>query len=178
MDGPRDPDSNLLPTNRLDHENGRSDVSTHPNGGAATNVALLSDDFSDRLQRAGARSGDVQVSLMWNNINDLDLHCVDPNNEEIYYEHRQSRSGGLLDVDMNVNPPLQSRPVENIYWPEQAAPEGSYRVYVNHFSNHGGRDPTAYTVRVLTKGRISQYSGSIGFGQPKKLVCQFTVPPS
>jgi len=177
-DGSRAPDSNLLPTNRLDYENGRAGASTLPNGGAATNVALLSDDFSDRLQRAGARSGDVQVSLMWNNVNDLDLHCVDPNNEEIYYEHRQSRSGGLLDVDMNVNPPLQTRPVENIYWPEQAAPEGSYRVYVNHFSNHGGRDPTAYTVRVLTKGRISQYSGSIGFGQPKKLVCQFTVPPS
>jgi uncharacterized protein YfaP (DUF2135 family) len=141
-------------------------------------VALLSDDFSDRLHRAGARSGDVQISLLWNNLNDLDLHCVDPRNEEIYYQHRQSASGGLLDVDMNVNPPYERRPVENIYWPEHAAPSGSYRVYVNHYSNHGGLDPTAYTVRVLAKGKLTQYSGAIRFGQPKKLVCQFSVPPS
>ena len=31
-----------------------------------------------RLEREGAQSSDVQISLMWNNYNDLDLHVVCP----------------------------------------------------------------------------------------------------
>lgn len=140
------------------------------------NVALLSDDFSRRLAQAGARSGDVQVSLMWNNVNDLDLHVMDPRGEEIYYQHRQSRSGGLLDVDMNAARPLTGRPVENVYWPERAAPPGTYRVFVNHYRNNGGRDPTQFTVRIAVRGELRQITGAISFGTSKRLVQQFTLP--
>jgi len=143
---------------------------------SATNEVMLSDDFTNRLQRAGARSGDVQVSLMWNNVNDLDLHCVDPRGEEIYFQHRRSASGGLLDIDMNAAPPLRAQPVENIYWPERGAPPGTYVVYVNHYRNWGGRDPTPFTVRVWVKGQSSYYSGAISFRQPKRRVCTFVVP--
>ena len=40
------------------------------------------------------RAGDVQISLIWFNTNDLDLHCVDPNGFEIYWkpDHRRSQS--------------------------------------------------------------------------------------
>jgi hypothetical protein len=139
------------------------------------NVALLSDTIAERVQRAGGRSGDVQVSLAWNNVNDLDLHVVDPRGEEIYYQHRNSRSGGRLDVDMNVTPQT-AQPVENVYWPLRGAPRGQYRVMVNHFRNHGGRDPTAFTIRVLVKGQVRSYASTITFGQPKRLICQFDVP--
>lgn len=140
--------------------------------------ALLLDDFSERLRQAGARSGDVQVSLEWKNINDLDLHVFDPNNEEIFYNHRQSQSGGLLDVDMNAAQ-LTERPVENVYWPERGALPGRYRVEVVHFANHGARDPTVFTVRVVNKGQVTYFQGSISYRavnfRVRVPVCAFDV---
>ncbi len=55
-----------------------------------------------RLKREEAKTGDVQISLMWDSLNDLDLHCVGPDGERIYHNHRRSQSGGELDVDMNA----------------------------------------------------------------------------
>ena len=43
----------------------------------------------------------MTVSLMWDNYNDLDLHCTGPNREEIFYDNRKGKIGEL-DVDMNV----------------------------------------------------------------------------
>ena len=45
-------------------------------------------------------------------------YCVDPNGEEIYYQHPRSGSGGELDVDSNFQEPYTDRPVENIYLPK------------------------------------------------------------
>jgi Ca-activated chloride channel family protein len=72
-------------------------------------------EFSGRLARAGAQSGDIRVSLLWNNRNDLDLHVVTPRQEEIFYGHTRDAAGGFLDVDMNVNGETV-KPVENIFW--------------------------------------------------------------
>lgn len=144
------------------------------------NSALLLDDFSERLRQAGARSGDVQVSLEWKNVNDLDLHVIDPSGERIFYSHPRSTSGGVLDVDMNRSGnDLTTRPVENVYWPEHAAPRGTYRVEVMHFANHGGQDPTLFTVRVINKGQSNFYRGYINFiataDRARVVVCTFTV---
>ena len=54
-----------------------------------------------RLKREEAKTGDVQISLMWDNLSDLDLHCIGPDGERIFHNHRRSTSGGELDVDMN-----------------------------------------------------------------------------
>src|SRR5690242_3755857 len=61
-------------------------------------------ELQRRLDLAGAQSGDVQISLAWNNNNDLDLSCIDPYGELIDGYNQSSRSGGVLDVDMNVTP--------------------------------------------------------------------------
>lgn len=140
-----------------------------------TNMAFLSSDFHQRLQQAGAKTGDVQISLLWNNYNDLDLHCVDPRGEQIYFEKRRSASGGELDVDMNAGTERSINPVENIYWPEGGAPVGIYKVYVNHFANHGGRNPTPYSVRILVKGQTLQFNGAISSGDRMHLVHQFSL---
>ena len=142
-----------------------------------TNTIMLSDSFERRLAEAGARSGDVRISLMWNNRNDLDLHVVDPRGEEINYGHRQSRTGGILDIDKNATFPLTREPVENVYWPTRGAPPGRYRVYVNHYSNQGDPDPTQFTVRVLVHGRTFDIDGALRFREPRKLVYEFEVTP-
>lgn len=46
--------------------------------------------FKERLTRVGAKSGDVQVSLIWHNVNDLDLHVVTPSGEHIFFSVRSA----------------------------------------------------------------------------------------
>ncbi len=49
----------------------------------------------------------LRVTLAWEtDANDVDLHVVDPNGEEVYYSHRDSRSGLQLyeDVTQGLGP--------------------------------------------------------------------------
>ena len=135
-------------------------------------------EFAQRLNAAGAKSGDVQISLIWFNVNDLDLHCVDPNGEHVFYGNRRSRSGGVLDVDMNaLFAPKSIRPVENIYWPKGLAPQGKYKVYVDHFANYGGKDPSPFKVNVLVGGLRTEYEGEISRTDKMREICVFEVGP-
>ncbi len=141
-------------------------------------VLFLSDgtEMSARLAGAGAKSGDVRVSLMWNNLNDLDLHVVAPSGEEIFYGHKRSRCRGELDVDMNAGGRTSMTPVENIYWPKGGAPQGRYRVYVQNYAYHGGFfGTTEFAVEVFTRGEVSQYSGAVSGTGPRSdvTVCEF-----
>jgi len=144
---------------------------------AAQQQAQMSAEFRERLDREGAKSGDVQVSLMWNNYNDLDLHVVCPCGQLIYFGDRQCPCGGELDVDMNVSPD-STEPVENIYWSAGGSPAGSYQVYVNHFNNHnlpGCDDPTAFRVAVVVGGQVQEFEGEIEEDETL-LIHEFTVP--
>ncbi len=144
---------------------------------AAPGNATLNDNLEQLLRQHHAGSGDIRISLMWKNKNDLDLHVVDPRGEEIYFQNRRSRSGGLLDIDMNAAMPFRNPAVENVFWPERAAPPGVYKIYVNLYRKNDVVGETPFTVRILVRGRTSDFSGSIGPGQPKRLIHQFTLAP-
>ena len=77
--------------------------------------APIDDDMDERLIREGGKSGAVQVTLSWDDYNDLDLHLFCPDGERIYFNNKTSECGGELDVDMNVKP-VSNNPVENIVW--------------------------------------------------------------
>ena len=57
-------------------------------------------EIDQRLDRERAKSGETQVSLVWDSDADLDLHVTCPGGARIYFERRQG-CGAVLDVDMN-----------------------------------------------------------------------------
>jgi hypothetical protein len=111
-------------------------------------------EIERRLAGAGAQTGQIQISLAWDSSDDLDLHVLDPNNEKIWYSHKRSRSGGVLDVDMNARA-ITLRPVENVFWANGRAPRGKFRVKVVCYK-YRGRNGTKVPFRVRMKidGRV------------------------
>ena len=135
-------------------------------------------ELKARLEREGAQSSDVQISLMWNNYNDLDLHVVCPSGERIHGGNKKSACGGELDVDANVRAETR-KPVENVFWEEGKAPPGKYQVYVHYYKKHKKRrskDPTKFQVIVNPGGEPREYNGELSMGDPIMLVAEFDLP--
>ncbi|WP_235547473.1 MULTISPECIES: putative Ig domain-containing protein [unclassified Nocardioides] len=118
--------------------------------------------------------GDFQATLTWGHYADMDLHVTDPAGEEIYYGNRTSDSGGQLDRDANAGCGEQNpSPVENVYWPPNGAPVGTYAVQVVTWSACGTvSQPWHLTVRVRGavvldisgNGTSAQYEVNVGNG--------------
>lgn len=82
--------------------------SGNPSGGSLTgSQAVGSGDIQDRLTGASARmGGDVEVSLAWNSLSDLDLEVLDPSGELITAHNSHGKSGRQ---DVDANPTLMSQ---------------------------------------------------------------------
>ncbi len=133
------------------------------------------EDFNTRLARAGGKGGDIQISLIWNTTDDLDLHCIEPGGQEIFYSNKQSSSGGELDVDMNAGGGSTTEPIENIYWPRGEAPTGIYKVYVKYFKRNSSTRVISYKVAINYKGTVENYRGQVQMVGKKNLIRQFSV---
>jgi len=121
-------------------------------------------------------TGDVQVLLNWDNYNDLDLCCTDPNGETVWFKNKNVSTGGQLDIDMNVDYPGSNTPVENIYWPSGKAPNGSYNVYLINYKNHEPYiNSTPYTIKVKYGGKNQVYKGNIRKEDKSLHICSFTL---
>ena len=133
-----------------------------------------------RLGEVGAGTGEIQFSLSWNNYNDLDLHCIDPKGVEICYTNKNSTAtGGTLDHDANATQ-YTATPVENIYWLVGRAPRGTYQVFVVYYNEHGGQDPSRYTVRILAGGQTKYftYSATYHQRQDRYWICNIQYDPN
>lgn len=120
--------------------------------------------------------GDVQILLSWNNYNDLDLICTDPNGESVFFRNRNVSSGGQLEIDMNVEYPDSKMPIENIFWQPGTAPNGTYNVYLLYYKNHEANlNETPYSIKVKYGGKTEEYKGVIGKEDKPIHICSFTV---
>jgi hypothetical protein len=130
---------------------------------AAAAPSLLFDSaVQGRLVAAGASmSGDIMAALSWETMDDLDLHCVDPAGNRIYFKHRRSSTGGELDVDQNVSPPYRIDPVEHIYWPLDQAPEGKYLFYVHFFTRRSELADVPFKLEVQIGDKIVTRTGTL-----------------
>ncbi len=130
-------------------------------------------DLVDRLRLANAKKGKITFSLIWDNFNDLDLHCEGPEEEYIYFGNKKGKYGEL-DVDMNAGGPDTDEPVENLYYDKPI--KGEYKVYVHHYANHGDPDPTKYLAWIRIAGRPEKkFKGSLRHGQARKLIYTFRI---
>ncbi|HUF76309.1 MAG TPA: hypothetical protein VMM35_08525 [Longimicrobiales bacterium] len=110
-----------------------------------------------------AAGGDIQVSVTWNTVADVDLHVVEPSGREIYYGSRNSPSGGTLDIDANAACSTDALWQENVGWASQTAPSGQYTVRVDYWSSCDVAQ-TDYVVTVYLKSDTPAVPGSPGSG--------------
>jgi hypothetical protein len=122
--------------------------------------------------------GDLNVRLDWNARCDLDLWVIDPTGEKIFYGNTVASSGGTLDQDNRCGDFVLGRP-ENVYWPS-GPPRGTYKVYVDYYSDCEGVGAVSYKVTWFVNGVADSRSGTIvapaAYGQDddEVLVVEFT----
>jgi hypothetical protein len=151
-------------------------------GGRGGGGGGIGGEIGRRLKAARAGTGDVQVSIAWSNVNDIDLHVmVEPldvraGTSVINFMNRKGIGGGHLDVDRNVQPTTRT-PVENVFWGRGRAPFGRYTVAVHHFRDWGGVDPTEVEVVTLVDGKEERFYVVLRPGDPPQVVTSFQRLP-
>lgn len=105
-------------------------------------------------------TGELQVSLFWNDINDLDLVVETPNRDFLYFRTKNI-GGGSMDHDKNNDRGnLSDSPVENIYWNEP--PSGTYKIYVLFYNrNKLSFLSSDFKVRIKYKNEINSFEGKL-----------------
>lgn len=125
-------------------------------GDALTTLTLVDVESGEEFDRAvgAGQTGDVQVTLQWSTGADLDLHVFDPDGTEVYFNSDDDPSGGTLDID--VIPSCDDGDethTENVFWPEGAAPSGTYRIEVVNYTACEGA-AVDFTVQAVVGGEV------------------------
>ncbi|MCF8364308.1 MAG: hypothetical protein K9H16_00910 [Bacteroidales bacterium] len=140
-----------------------TDLSSNALGDIADHLQELenkAEDVNTTEAALYAGSGDVQITLTWNNEADIDLHVFDPDNNEIYWMNPGSPSGGVLDYD-----DIDGYGPENIYWPKDEAPSGIYSVLIHHYPWEEKPQSAGFTVLINAFGHVEKFTGSISYDQ-------------
>ncbi len=98
---------------------------------ASSSDGRVGEPFSIALQTQGQSMppGAFAVTLSWDTESDLDLHVVEPDGTEIYWDHIASQTG-LLDFDSNQSCQIDGRRRERVLW-SAGAPSGHYLIRVD-----------------------------------------------
>jgi hypothetical protein len=112
-------------------------------------------------------TGDIQVTLRWATVDDLDLAVTDPSGDTATFFNPSVPSGGQLDVDANAGcgSPTQT-PIENIFWPTSQAPQGNYSIAVNLYTRCEGAGPISFTLTLLVQGNTQTLTGTVDEQNP------------
>lgn len=137
---------------------------------------IADSNLKQNVKAAGGNvNGVLRFSIQWNDTNDfsendLDAHCIEPDDHHIFYGATsrapgRSHNGGQLDVDI-VRPIRNTPAVENIVWiDKQRMRAGRYHFFVNQYCYRGGRD--GFRAEIEFDGQIYSfdYRGTLRTGQ-------------
>lgn len=106
--------------------------------------------------------GILRCSIQWNdgikhNMSDYDLHCVEPNKNEIYFGNKGYRhnSSGMLDVDI-MNPIRNVPAVENITYSDiNKMQKGTYKFFVHDYCMRSG--DSGFKAEIEFNGQIYSF---------------------
>lgn len=108
-------------------------------------------------------TGDLQATLQWDSVHDLDLAVMDPSGDIVAFDNSLIENGGQLDVDANaLCESLTDTPVENIFWPPDQAPQGEYVVAVSLYSRcDDSTGPIPFTLTLTVQGETEVLTGTV-----------------
>jgi hypothetical protein len=135
----------------------------------------ITDSMKERVKAAGGNvDGVLRFSLQWNengdNLNDFDAHCIEPNNNHIWFSNkgRKHPSTGMLDVDI-IHPNKEQVAVENITWTDiTKMKEGEYVFYVHNYSNRGGQ--SGFSAEIEYAGQLYTFDYNKTLRQDERVV--------
>ncbi|MBM3206685.1 MAG: hypothetical protein FJZ43_03635 [Candidatus Staskawiczbacteria bacterium] len=139
---------------------------------------IILNEFQTRLTRENAQTGSIQISLKWDNLNDLDLHCIEPNNNKIFFGNKLSQTGGNLDVDMNAGGKTSSKPIENIYFGFGKGLPGKYKIIVNFFAKKTPVSNNRFDVLLSVNNSLHLLTGTVGTEKADATVFEFNYNPN
>ncbi len=147
------PPQSPAPPGQPDLREGRAD----PPGDAERAAA------ASRLAERGGARGDLNFTLEWHGMDDVDLYVTCPTGQTVSHRNRGD-CGGTLDLDANVSrKTARQDPVENVVFED--APLGIYKVRA-HLRAHRSDIPVAVTLHVLRRDGPSQ--SYVGMVRPKE----------
>ena len=105
----------------------------------------------------------LEFRLEWLGAADLDMYVGGPHGKKVWYGEPRSPSGGVLNVDCNVNPgDACTEPVETVKWPPGRAPPGIYQYWVRLMHPREAELPVVFQVTVLRDAQVlAQHHGEI-----------------
>jgi len=143
----------------------------------------LSAEIKKLLQRLGAKTGELVVTLMWDTTDDLDLHLKLPNGLGEISAECTSVAGGTLDIDGNVCLERGTmKPIENIYWPyctekskdiNDHPPLGEYTISVKCFERNQRVRNANLTVVLSISGKEEIFHQTMVEGCSEVKICSF-----
>ncbi len=132
----------------------------------------VADSMREKVKRAGGDvTGELCCRLAWHNLDDLDLHMLEPGGHEIYYgnRHQASPSGGCLDVDMNAGSGTTREPVENVFYAAaKTMREGEYHLFVHQYRRRESVD-VGFEVELDHLGSITSFAHPQAVRQDQKV---------
>lgn len=123
------------------------------------NLAGKSQIKEEVKSKGGKVDGVLRFSMMWADGNgdnsDLDLHCIEPNRNEIYFRDKRSfQTLGNLDID--ITQPNGRLSVENITYPTLSKMiDGKYQLFIRQFS---ARNSKGFKAEIEFNGELYSYS--------------------
>lgn len=124
----------------------------------------VADSIKARVKAAGGNvDGVLRCSLSWYNLDDLDIHVIEPSGNRIFFGSKSNSStSGVLDVDMNAYGPKSETPVENITWSNKAKmQEGDYQVIVHNFCKRASNN-VGFVVELECDGKVINIEQTTG----------------